>query len=42
MDQLRDRFGERAVVQASPLDRSHLAPDRIDFGKTPRRGGGHS
>jgi len=41
MDELRDRFGERAVVQASLLNRSHLAPDRIAFGKMPRRGGGH-
>jgi DNA polymerase-4 len=38
-DQLRDRFGERAVVPARLLNRGDLAPDRIAFGKLPPVGG---
>ena len=38
-DQLRDRFGERAVVAARLLNRGDLAPDRIAFGKLPPVGG---
>jgi DNA polymerase IV len=38
-DQLRDRFGERAVVSARLLNRGDLAPDRIAFGKLPPVGG---
>jgi len=38
-DQLRDRFGERAVVPARLLNRTDLAPDRIAFGKLPPVGG---
>lgn len=34
-DQLRDRFGERAVVAARLLNRDDLAPERIAFGKLP-------
>jgi DNA polymerase IV len=40
LDQLRDRFGERAVVPARLLNRGDLAPDRIAFGKLPPAGGG--
>jgi DNA polymerase-4 len=35
VDELRDRFGERAVVPASLLNRTDLAPERIAFGKLP-------
>jgi hypothetical protein len=38
-DQLRDRFGERAVVSGRLLNRGDLAPDRIAFGKLPPVGG---
>ena len=34
-DQLRDRFGEQAVISARLLNRSDLAPERIAFGKLP-------
>jgi DNA polymerase-4 len=42
LDQLRDRFGERAVVPARLLNRGDLAPDRIAFGKLPPTGGSRS
>jgi DNA polymerase-4 len=35
LDQLRDRFGERAVVPARLLNRADLAPERLAFGKLP-------
>ena len=35
LDELRDRFGDRAVVLGSLLNRGHLAPDRVAFGKLP-------
>lgn len=35
LDQLRDRFGERAVTPARLLNRTDLAPERIAFGKLP-------
>ena len=38
-DQLRDRFGERAVMSARLLGRGDLAPDRIAFGRLPPVGG---
>jgi len=34
-DQLRDRFGEHAVMSARLLHRGDLAPERIAFGKLP-------
>jgi DNA polymerase-4 len=39
LDELRDRFGERAVVPARLLNRGDLAPERIAFGKLPPGGG---
>jgi DNA polymerase IV len=35
LDELRDRFGERAVTPARLLNRTDLAPERIAFGKLP-------
>src|SRR5215471_17984172 len=34
-DQLRDRFGEQAVMSARLLNRGNLAPERLAFGKLP-------
>jgi DNA polymerase-4 len=39
LDELRDRFGERAVTSARLLHRGDLAPERIAFGKLPPVGG---
>ncbi|HXM54191.1 MAG TPA: DNA polymerase IV [Candidatus Dormibacteraeota bacterium] len=39
LDELRDRFGERAVTSARLLNRGDLAPERIAFGKLPPVGG---
>ena len=38
-DQLRDRFGEHAVISARLLHRGDLAPERIAFGKLPPANG---
>jgi DNA polymerase-4 len=38
VDQLRERFGEGAVMPARLLNRGDLAPDRIAFGKLPPGG----
>jgi DNA polymerase IV len=38
LDELRDRFGERAVMAARLLHRGDLAPERIAFGKLPPAG----
>jgi DNA polymerase-4 len=38
VDQLRDRFGDRAVVPARLLNRGDLAPEAIAFGKLPSVG----
>lgn len=40
MDELRDRFGEQAVVPGSLLGRGDLAPERIAFGKLSPIGSG--
>lgn len=36
IDQLRDRFGEDAIIPAQLLGKHSLAPDRIAFGRLPR------
>jgi DNA polymerase-4 len=35
LDEIRDRFGDRAVVLGSLLNRAGLAPDRVAFGRLP-------